>query len=295
MAPLLYSILIYDFPHIDNDSQSILYADDSLIYAHDISPINALILASDHLEKVNRYYKKWGIKINPNKCEAVCIRNASGKCPYFVVPESKRLSLSLEGIEIPFRDSIKYLGITLNKLFKFNQHARSVKSKVNRIKQMFSKLLVSRHLSQDTKLLIYKVSIRSALIYGFPVWFTISPTVAKELEILERSVLRLCVNRNYESYIKRFSNRFIYDKSKIMPLLSYALNSLDRYSNRLKYHENDLMLNVVNKQSEFDWTTNYYLFPLGILNENISYYPSSPESPLLPEFFKTSLPHTHRG
>lgn len=252
-------------------------------------------VASNHLEIFNEYYKKWGIKINPNKCEAVCIRNASGKCPYFVVPESKRLSLSLEGIHIPFRDSIKYLGITLNKLFKFNQHARSVKAKVIRIKRMFSKLLVNKYLSQNTKLLIYKVSIRSALIYGFPVWFNISPTVARELEILERSVLRLCVDRNYESYIKRFSNRFIYDKSQVVPFLSYALNYLERYSNKLKFHENNLMLNVVNIQSEYNWSVNYYLFPLGIVNENIACYSSSPESPLLPEFYKTSLPNTHRG
>ncbi|GBP11819.1 hypothetical protein EVAR_68089_1 [Eumeta japonica] len=62
---------MYDFPHELNDSQGILYADDSLLYAHDESPLVALSRVSSHL------------------------RNASGKCKYTVVPESKRLKLAL--------------------------------------------------------------------------------------------------------------------------------------------------------------------------------------------------------
>lgn len=42
LAPLLYNILVYDFPHIGVTSKSILFADDSLIYAHDRNPEIAL-------------------------------------------------------------------------------------------------------------------------------------------------------------------------------------------------------------------------------------------------------------
>ncbi|GBP12796.1 hypothetical protein EVAR_91273_1, partial [Eumeta japonica] len=86
------SYFMYDFPHELNDSQGILYADDSLLYAHDESPLVALSRVSSHL------------------------RNASGKCKYTVVPESKRLKLALGDSEIEFRDSIKYLGVNFSKL-----------------------------------------------------------------------------------------------------------------------------------------------------------------------------------
>ena len=112
LAPLLFNLFLYDFPHETNYSKAILYADDCLIYSHDISPANALIKASNHLRIINNYYKVWGININASKSEAICIRNASGKCPRFVVPESKQLQLFLENIEIPFKGNIKYLGVT---------------------------------------------------------------------------------------------------------------------------------------------------------------------------------------
>lgn len=296
LAPLLYNILIYDIPHIFNGSNSILYADDSLIYASHKSPFSALELVKNHLSVIDDYYKSWGIKINPLKTEAICFRNASGKCPYYVVPQSKKLVLSLNGVNVQFKDKIKYLGITFNKLFKFNDHARIVKNKAIRIKGMFTKLLLNKHLNEKTKLLIYKVSIRSSILYGFPVWFTISPTVAYELEVLERSVLRFCINRNFETYIKRFSNRYIYENARIQPLLTYALSLLNSYTRRSLFHKNNLIVDIFNQNSSFNWSTSY-LSPIGIHNENIclNIDYSDPNPSILPEFYKKSTPFTHRG
>ena len=65
-----------------------------------------------------------GYSINAAKSEAICIRNASEKCPRYVVPESKGIKLFLEGTEIPFKNSLKYLEITFDKLLKFNEHGR---------------------------------------------------------------------------------------------------------------------------------------------------------------------------
>ncbi|XP_075162896.1 uncharacterized protein LOC142235529 [Haematobia irritans] len=115
LVPFLFNIFLHDFPHITENSQAILYADNCLIYAHNKSPSLALQHASEHLQLINEFYKKWGIKINAGKSEAICIRNASGKCPRTVVPESKTLRTSLEGIEIPFHTSITYLGSLLTK------------------------------------------------------------------------------------------------------------------------------------------------------------------------------------
>lgn len=82
----------------------------------------------------------------------------------------------------------------------FKKHARTTLQKANRIAGSFSYLLNNRHLSQKTKMLLYKVTIRTIrpiLVYGFPIWFTISPIVAKELDIFERKILRKCVNKHF--------------------------------------------------------------------------------------------------
>lgn len=137
LAPFLFNLLLYEFPHICQDSQAILYADDCMIYAHHSSPQEALNIASTHLNLINGLYRKWGIKINAAKSEAICIRNASGKCPRNVVPESKRLHLSLEGTNIPFKTSIKCLGINFGNLMKFNKHARATLQKQKKSRVLF--------------------------------------------------------------------------------------------------------------------------------------------------------------
>lgn len=297
LAPLLYNILIYDLPHLHNSSRSILYADDSLIYASHTSPVIALNLVKEHLIEIDKFYKNWGIKINPLKTEAICFRNPSGKCPYYVVPQSKNLSLDINGVNVVFKDKIKYLGINFNKLFKFNEHARITKNKALKIKGMFTKLLCNKNLNEKSKLLIYKVCIRSSILYGFPIWFSLSPTVARELEILERSVLRFCINRNFKTYNKRFSNRYIYEKADIQPLLTYALSLLNTYTRKTIHHENNLIVDVFNQNSSTNWSTSSYLSPIGIRNEDICLRVDFNDlnSDILPEFYKKSTPFTHRG
>lgn len=291
LAPLLFNIFLHDFPHQMQNSSAILYADDCLIYAHDSSPFQALHKANLHLGRINNYYQTWGIKINARKSEAICIRNASGKCPRYVVPESKLLKLSLDGVDIPFKSNLKYLGINFNKLFKFNLHARTVLEKTKKICGMFSNLFNSKHLPEKTKLLLYKVALRPILLYGFPIWFAISPSVAKELEIQERKILRKCVNKFYSNPTKRYSNVYIYEKSAITPLCTYAMSLHRKFVEKLVTHDNILMVEVLEREKNINWL-NSYLSSVGILNYNLD-NPADTYTP--PSFFQKVSPGTHRG
>lgn len=292
LAPLLFNIFLNDFPHQVANSTSILYADDCLIYSHDFSPINALAKAQRHLSTLNSFYKTWGFKINARKSEAICIRNASGKGPSYVVPESKILYLLLDGVEIPFRTSIQYLGIHFNNLFKFNVHARKTLIKTKRICGMFSNLFNNKHLPDTTKLLLYKVAVRPVLLYGFPIWFSISPTVAMELEILERKILRKCINKFFESYTKRFSNAYIYENAGVLPLCNYALSLQRKFVEKLSTHDNTLMNEISHREENTDWSSCYYLSPLSVQQ----IYPDNPLDPLaLCSFYQKAATGTHRG
>lgn len=291
LAPLLFNIFLHDFPHQMQKSTAILYADDCLIYSHDTSPIQALNKAALHLGRINVYYQTWGIKINAQKSEAICIRNASGKCPRYVVPESKLLQLSLDGVDIPFKTSLKYLGINFDYLFKFNNHARTALSKTKGVCGMFTNLLNSKYLPEKTKLLLYKVALRPILLYGFPIWFAISPSVAKELEILERKIIRKCINKFFQTPTKRFSNVYIYEKSGVTPLCIYAMSLQRKFIEKLAAHDNILMIELLEREKDTNWLDSY-LSPVGILNFNL-------DNPLDPysasSFFQKVTLGTHRG
>lgn len=294
LAPHLYNIFVYDFPHIFEDSKAILYADDSLLYAHNLSPKIALKNVEEHLYFVWEFYKSWGIKINSSKSVAICIRNASGKCGYKVVPESKSLILNLNEENIPFKDNFKYLGVNFNNLFKFNSHVRKSIAKCQRIKGMFSGMLISKYLQFRTKRLLYKTCIRPVLMYAFPIWFSCSPTVMKEVEILERKVLRLCVDRHYECYIRKYSNYFIYQKADCTPFAKYAFSLMDKFIKRVSNHCNPVISSIYTQQKDIFWNDFGYLSPISLINEDqlVTFHN---DAPLLPEFYSLNYPNIHRG
>lgn len=286
LAPHLYNTLIFDFPHHFNESKGILYADDSLIYAHDESPKIALRRVSLHLERVQNFYSDWGIKINTSKSKALCLRNASGKCRRFVVPQSKNLKLFLNNNEIKFENCFKYLGITFNKLLKFNDHVLINLQKANRVKGAFSKLFNSKSLPEATKLMLYKVSIRPVLLYAFPIWFTISPTLMKKMEIFERHILRKCINKNFESFHKRFSNIDIYGFSKTSSLSCYSFQLMRRFVSSLENFGGTIIPNILSIESMFNWSNINYLSCIGI---------SSEDDQNIENFYVKASPGTHRG
>lgn len=292
LAPFLFNIFLHDFPHIAANSKAILYADDCIIYAHNDSPIQALNTAAYHLGLISVFYKTWGIKVNVAKSEAICFRNASGKCARYVVPQSKLLQLSLDGVDIPFKNGIKYLGIEFNKLLKFNNHARMALQKAKRIAGMFSRILHSKYLSQNTKLLLYKVAIRPVLLYGFPIWFTISPIVAKELEIFERRILRKCIDKNFENFTKRFSNIYIYTNSGVQPFCTYGFTLQRKFVERLEHHENSLLDDIYQAEKNTIWSESAYMSSVGILGYFLD---NDPEHLHLPDFYKKTAPGSLRG
>lgn len=237
------------------------------------------------------FTKKWGIKINPTKSEAICIRNASGKCHRLVVPQSKNLSLPLDGIQIPFKTSLKYLGVTFSYLFRFNQHGRLITTKAKKVAGMYAGILKSKYLPSQTKLLIYKVAIRPLLIYAFPIWFSISPVVANNMEIFERNVLRKCLNKNFQCPSKRYSNEFIYTNASIKPLCHYAMQQHLKFVERLEHHENPLMNEIFEANHNTSWTSSTYLSSVGILHEDLNNVNLT--SP--PQFYIKAVPCSHRG
>ena len=288
LAPLLYNIFVHDFPVGLDGSKSILYADDSLLYAHDESPVIALQRVTSHLNLVYNFYSSWGIKINASKSSAICLRNPSGKCKYTVVPESKRLRLLLHGNEILFKDSIKYLGVNFNKLFKFNKHVDQILKKANRVKGVFARLFNSKFLPIRSKLLLYKVSIRPILLYAFPIWFTISKTMMKKLEIFERHIVRKCIELNYKSRCRRFSNEYIYEKASLLPISDYAFILTRKFVERLSFFEGDIIQEILSSERRYSWFNTNYISPIGILQQQANDIPGR-------NFSLCVTPGIHRG
>lgn len=299
LGPTLFNIFIHDFPFqypMLEEPGAILYADDTIILASDTRPINALNKIKGKLPILVKYFDKWGLKINTAKCGITCFRNASGRGHYLAVKESKSLTLEINGNHIPLRDEMKYLGIHFHNRLLFNKHARKVLTKAKMVTVILKPLLQSKYMSANTKLLMYKTLIRPIIIYGFCTWFTISPIAAKELQSFERKILRFCCGKFRKPDKKWFSNKTLYEETKITPLMIYQTDLLLKRLERIGYHPNLLIKSLLDSNINDGVEGHYYLSPFNLLNPtSLSVLRPDARRSLFVPFYEKASPLNLRG
>jgi hypothetical protein len=268
-GPKLYNFYISDLPSTFRDgrrhirSETILYADDIIVESKAPNPKVASKYVEQHAKQIIEYNKKWKININTEKSEFICVRNPSGKGPKNAVRQSREVKIQINNVNIKYSNTIKYLGVYINELFKFNGHVKESLIKANRTYFLLRPLFGNIHLSEKTKLLSYKQLIKPILTYGFPIWFTCSTTYAKKLELFERKILRHCLNKHYASHNRRYSKKFLYEKSKMTPLVNYMCNNSIKFIEKTRNHTNDSIKSIYN---ENNLNESRYLSPLFIYN-----------------------------
>lgn len=163
LGPILYCLYMSDIPTSEQTSV-LMYADDTTIYHTSHSPSNAVTTLQNHINLLLEWYKMWRILINPEKCQAILFT----KCR-----KRPRENIRINNQEIPFTDSIKYLGIYLDKSLLFHKHIENTKAKsYGRISHLFP-LFKSPSLSLKRKIVLYNVSttninVCSARLVSYP-------------------------------------------------------------------------------------------------------------------------------
>ena len=89
-------------------------------------------------------------------------------------------SLLLDGTEIKCEDSVKLLGVTFDYMLNFDKHSSNICKKAAR--QINVLLRLSKYLSTETKILIYKSFINSNFNYCPLVWHFCSKNCSDKME-----------------------------------------------------------------------------------------------------------------
>ena len=113
-------------------------------------------------------------------------------------------SLFLNGTEIKCEDSVKLLGVTIDYLLNFDLHVSNICKKAAR--QIDVLLRLSKFLTIETKILIYKSFIKSSFNFCPLVWHFCSKSSSAKMEKLQYRALRLVFNdfdSSYETLLER--------------------------------------------------------------------------------------------
>ena len=112
------------------------------------------------------WFKNNKMQANPDKFQATMLG---------ILGFENCKSLIVDGTVIKCEDSVKLLGVTFDYMLNFDNHISNICKKAAR--QIYVLLLLSKYLSTETKILIYKSFIRSNYNYCPLVWHICSKIV----------------------------------------------------------------------------------------------------------------------
>lgn len=271
LGPVLYNLYLADIPEPTRDELLVIYADDILVAATHPRAKTAERNLNMYLERLAQYFIQWKLNLNIEKCQAIIFKGKRGKL--FKNARCFIPVIKIGDNTVANCSTIKYLGVALQENMTFT---RQVDNALSRGKASFMRIrgLITRRngLSTAVRLAIYKQVIRPAMAYAFPIWFTISSNQMEKLRILERKVLRQCLDLprriNIDGRYTSPSCREIYDKSGVTRIDRYMAELAIRHLEKCLTHPNGMVQDCCTSREDFDhlWTTEGYLTPMCLLH-----------------------------
>ena len=179
-GPSLFLIYINDIPNA-LFSKPRLFADDTCLVIQTSN--SSLLENSVNRELVNIYEwtKANKITVNPKKTSVLIIPPKATSPP-------PNIHLVFNGSIIPINESIKYLGITIDKKLNFEIHIKQLESKISRSIGIMTKL---RHVLPAKALCtLYYSMIHPHLLCGITIWGTTFKSYLKRLSSLQNRAIK---------------------------------------------------------------------------------------------------------
>lgn len=215
LSPTLFNIFLADIPEIPNCHMA-LYADDTAIFTHSLNVNFAINKLQKGLDFYANWADLWGIKINPLKSCAILLTTKR-------IPMNK--TLTLNGADIPWSRTVKYLGVTIDYHLTWTPHINQIRKKA--IAALSVIRPICRHAQQaeiplETLRLLYSAYVRSILEYAAPAWAHATPQSFK-IKILQRvqnKALRLITHSDRDTHTDELHERakvvFLADRYKLL-------------------------------------------------------------------------------
>ena len=185
LSPLIWNLVMNTLLEKFKGSavKAIGYADDILLVVQGVDSKTMGSIMQESLNLVSDWGKNHGLLFNPGKTEVVMFSRS--RRPVL------EPSLKLDGKQLQYSDTIKYLGLTVHKRLTWTDH---VKTKVKKCSQLLNRVrrVVGRDwgLNPERLLWIYTAMVRPKVAYGALVWMhELADTARTSLHRLQRMIL----------------------------------------------------------------------------------------------------------
>ena len=187
MSPVLFSIFIEQMVRrlkqasvgIKLDTQlmfALLYADDAVLLAESAEDLQNLI------NIVDEYCRDWRMLLNLDKSKAMVVpKQVKNKTAAEVIKNEIKQAVTVRGVEVPFVNEYKYLGVWIQQDLGWKLHIAHNVSKAKAKHAVIGPILRCGPIPAALKRLVWCAVVRSRLEYGAEV-VTLNVELTKSLE-----------------------------------------------------------------------------------------------------------------
>ncbi|GBL56893.1 RNA-directed DNA polymerase from mobile element jockey, partial [Araneus ventricosus] len=205
------------------------YADDTAIIAQGKTPQEFVSFLQKYVLELETWLTSRKIQLNVDKTEAIVFSKISN-CPV----------VNLFGTPIPWKNEVKYLGVTLDRSLTFKSHIERTRDKFNdSFRRQYSLICRNSRLSLNNKVLIYLAYLRPILAYASPVWACTLKTHLHKLVVLENKTIRMITNARW--YHRNIDLRLAL---KIPSLKEFIQNLARKFFNNIQNIDNNTLQRI---------------------------------------------------
>ena len=184
LSPLLFLIMINDFPKLSKYTDHALFADDSTIWRSG----NNLSLVLNHIQNdldiLGKWCNKWGFVINTDKTTAILFTNKK--------INSKDTNLKIQGSPITFQNKCTLLGVVFDSKMTWKPHIDFLVDKTKKRLNLMKCVSGARWGANSNVLLtLYKALILSHIDYCSFVYSSASQTNLKRVDSIQYKALAI--------------------------------------------------------------------------------------------------------
>ena len=165
-----------------------LYADDLALYHTSKRVQTSARILQTAIKKLEKWANKTGLTFSPIKSEVVHFwRNITGGSTREYFP------LKLYDEEIPRRETVRFLGMTLDRKLSWIPHIEALKAETMRSLNILRVASgVNYGADRKTLLRLYWAICKSKLDYGSQIYSSAGPNALKKLDSVHNEALRIC-------------------------------------------------------------------------------------------------------
>lgn len=235
LGPILYILYMYDFPQTI-DCQYAFFADDSAVICSGLFAQDIINKIQYSLEDVVEFSNKWKIKVNTEKSQAIFFTRKRKSC---FIPGTNIL---MNGTEITWSNSVRYLGVFLNKRLTFSDHVTHIIKKMNvAIKLLYPIINRKSELNFSNKITILKTVFQSIALYACPVWGTCAKTHIGKIQICQNKILKMMLKLPWH-----FSTKRLHEISDVDFIRNRIINISQNFENACSFSDNNYILTLFN-------------------------------------------------